>query len=102
MAPRRSSQDDSLHGLLWTVAEREREDRGGGLQHAQEHARRDADGHGPSRAQKGGEQTDQDDLAYPYAAGSEQREEAENVAEREGGDGAREGQGRARQPAAGP
>src|SRR2546429_7279661 len=96
MAPRRSrDQDDSPHGLLWTVAERERDDRGGGLQHGQEHARRDADGHGPSRAQKGGEQADQHDLAYAYPAGSEQREEAENVAEREGGDGAGEWQGRA-------
>src|SRR2546423_14782715 len=98
MAPRRSRDpDDSLHGLLWTVAQREREDRGGGLEHGQEHARRDAHGHGPSRAQKRGEQTDQHDLAYPYPAGREQREQAENVAEREGRDRAGEWQGRSRQ-----
>src|SRR5436309_12869421 len=92
--PRESrAPDDALGGLLRTVPEGERQQGGRSLHQCEKHAR----GHAhPARAtapEKGREQPDEYKLADPYAAGREQGQQAENVAQRERTDSGGEGEG---------
>src|SRR3989442_8332637 len=94
--PRESrAQDDSLGGLLWTVPKRESQQGGRSLHQCEKHARGDAHDDRATAPEKGREQPDEHKLADPYAAGCEQGQQAENVAQRERTDsgGEREGDG---------
>src|SRR5213080_1387272 len=87
------AQDDSPGGLLWTVPERERQQGGRSLHQCEKHARGDTHDDRATAPEKGREQPDEHKLADPYAAGREQGQQAENVAQRERTDSGGEGEG---------
>src|SRR5438067_10596069 len=87
------AQDNSPGGLLWTVPERERQQGGRSLHQCEKHARGDTHDDRATAPEKGREQPDEHKLADPYAAGREQGQQAENVAQRERTDSGGEGEG---------
>src|SRR5438552_8408869 len=87
------AQDDSPGGLLWTVPERERQQGGRSPHQGEKHARGDTHDDRATAPEKGREQPDEHKLADPYAAGREQGQQAENVAQRERTDSGGEGEG---------
>src|SRR5919197_3680258 len=85
--------------LLGACGDEHRGERRDGLAQRQHHPRADAQRHRPAAAERRSEQPDEDELAHAHAPRSEQRQQAQNVAEGEYARGGRDGKA-AREPEA--